>query len=86
MMSKGFITTANLQRKPTDDFEFTDLQIIDQQLSNANDEDIAIEIFVNENGSTLNFTLPEAKALTEAMQHIINRYEEKLKIASANVD
>ncbi len=76
MMSKGFITTATLQ-KPENDSEYTDLYITDLEIGKANDEDFAIEIFTVENGATLNLTLPEAKAVVEALEKIISRYDEK---------
>lgn len=77
MMSKGFITEASLRRKGKDETDNTNLQIEDLRVEGPVEEgEWIIDIYIEESGDTLSFTLSEAEQHAEAFTEIVRRYKQ----------
>lgn len=70
MPSKGFIVHANYKYRDIHDFETT------TELHVQERDDAKISVYIDEPGAVLIFTHEQASNLMEALQEIMDRYDE----------
>lgn len=74
MLSKGFIVESTFKKPNKSDGDSTKLQIEDLQTGKDHYDKDVVDIYIEENSTTLAFQYHELEAFIEALQQIFRRY------------